>query len=168
MKKLLFITTLVILMVATFVQAHEDESDFNKFLGIDTEGLSQAEATQAEKDAILADLDTVAQKANEKFTEIPRVVKMVIGTTSANVYLEGGDIIGVTIKNGKIESIQDTALESPTFNVHVSDNVFVYLNSNSFDMKTALKNKDITFEGVGFVGKIKSGMLKTALTLVGM
>lgn len=168
MKKYIIITALVILLVATAVQAHEDESDFNKFLGIDTEGLSQADTTQAEKDAVMQSLDSVEAKANEKLTDLPGIVKTIIGTTSANIYLEGGNVIGITIANGKISSMQGTALKDPTFNVHVSDTVFVYLNNNAFDMKSALKNKDITFEGVGFMGKMKSGMLKTALAFMGM
>ena len=168
MKKFVLLTTLIILMVATFVQAHEEESDLNKFLDIDTEGLSQAETTEAEKDAMIANVDSVSKKANEHFTDMPNLVKTLLGTTSANVYLDGGDVLGLTIEDGKISAIQESAVENPTFNVHVSDTVFVYLNNNAFDLKTALNNNDITFEGVGFVGRIKSGMLKTTLTLIGL
>ncbi len=167
MKRILFITAICILMVATLVQAHEGESDFNKFLGIDTQGLSQEETIHVQKHAVMDDLEKVGNKANEELANLPGLAKIIVGKTNINIYFEGEDVIGVQVQDGKITTIQYGTIEDVTFNVYISDNVFISLEDNTFDLKQALSNKDITFKGVGFVGKMKYGMVKAVLAIIG-
>ncbi|MSR85828.1 hypothetical protein EXS74_00360 [Candidatus Woesearchaeota archaeon] len=154
-------------MVATFVQAHEAESDFNNFLGIDTQGLNQEDTVEAQKQAVMENLEKVEDKVNEELADTPAIAKIVVGKTNINIYFEGGDSIGIQVEDGKVTSIQDGPLEDVTLEAHISDNVFISLESDSFDLTQALKNKDITYNGVGFFGKIKSGMVRTVLAIIG-
>ncbi len=168
MKKSLFILAIAMLTLAMTVNAHEDESDFNQFLGIDTEDLTQEQTIEAQKAAIFENLDSVGMEVNKQLKEMPGIVKSVVSNTNVNVYFEDNSVVGVTFLNGKISTLQNGALENPTFNVYISDNVFVYLNNGNLDLKEAIKNGDISYKGVGFAGKMKSAFLTTILTLIGM
>ncbi len=168
MKKFLLLTTVALLMLATFVYAHEEESEFNEFLGIDTEELSEEETIEAQKSAVLENTGKVSSEINNALENMPGILNSIIGDVNVNVYFESEEILGVTFIDGKISAMEVGEKEDPTFNVYISDAVFVYLNTNSFDLKTALEIKDITYEGLGFFGTMKSALLTTALTLIGM
>lgn len=96
----------------------------------------------------------------EQFNSAPLTgpVKFFVGNEKINLYLEN-ETISIIMKDGKIETIQSTEIEDPTLIVTASDKALLDYANNSLDMKQALKNKEITYEGVGFFNKIKFSSL---------
>ena len=90
---------------------------------------------------------------------MPGPLKSLLGNERINVYFEGEYIVGVVMAKGKIDTIQSSEVENPTLKVTILDQAIIDNSNDSFDIGTALKNKDITYQGVGFYNKMKFSSL---------
>ncbi len=153
----------MILSMSTFVVAESLED-----LLIDgTADLSGQDRIDAQKVILVENVDLLASEMDTKMESIPGIVKKVIGNTKVNIYFDSGEVIGFVIEDAKVVEIKAEEIEEQTFDVYISDNAFEDLNAGSININNAIKNGDISYDGRGFWGNIKFGMLTTALKILG-
>lgn len=161
MKKL-FLLSLVILLSLSMVSAEGIE----ELLIEGTSDLSGQERIDAQKEILIDNVDLLAEEINPDLKNLPEIFQKIVGDTQINVYFDSGETLGIIVEDSQIVSASSQALEDPTFDVVMSDHVFEDLNTGVFDVKTALKKGDITYEGKGFWGNMKSGLLTSALKIL--
>ncbi len=166
MKQLISLIVFLVLVAGIVSAQDAQESAEDKLadlLAVDTEGLTEQEIVDAQKQQLLSELATFQEIYNENHEQLPGPVNLLFGNERMNVNLDGGSIFNVVTTNGLVTSISDGAAEDPTVNIYVHDAVFADLNAETFDLTTALDEEDISFSGVGFFKKAKFGVAKIIL-----
>ncbi|MDP3727943.1 MAG: hypothetical protein Q8R18_00670 [bacterium] len=166
MNKLFILTLIAILCTSFFVVAEEN---LETLLLEGTEELSGEERIDAQKEILSENLDLITKEIETFTASLPGILKIVIGNVRVNVYFENEYIIGIILEDTKVVEIKNEEISNPMFNIYVSDKVFEKINTGEEpNIKTTLKDGDITYKGLGFKGKMKSGLLTAALKVSGM
>ena len=116
----------------------------------------------------------LVSKLNTQMDKVPDFIVGLFGNERINLYIglySGEDAkAGVVNRNGAISSVTKGLLEDPTMNVY-SDEGTIYEISNSADplsvFQKALSQGRIKYEGVGFIGAVKSGVVYVTLGVYG-
>ena len=145
MKRVLILLCLLLVALSAISLAEE----------INTEGMTDAEIVDFLKQIIISQLPELKDQFNSNPDSLPGPLKSLLGNERINVYFEGEYIVGVVMAKGKIDTIQSSEVENPTLKVTILDQAIIDNSNDSFDIGTALKNKDITYQGVGFYNKMK-------------
>lgn len=119
------------------------------------------------------DLQSLADKYNSDLDKVPGIIKTVTGSERANLHISypdgDEDIIGLVMKDGKVESIADGPVENPTLNIYTNNKVVDnILNSKEpfVELGKAVARKEINFSGVDTISKIKFWFLKILLSIL--
>lgn len=137
----------------------QKEETLQSALEVDTEGLTEDKVVQAQKDALIAQLDTI------QVPELSKFFKKMFGNERVNIYLEGGYTIAIVTEKGEVTELKEGAVENPTAEVTISDNVFKTINAGTFDLRKALKEGDITIKGMGIWNKMRFGIYNAGLRI---
>lgn len=164
MKRIFVLSILMILSLSTFVVAEKLED----LLLTGTEDLSGQERIDVQKTILVENVDLLALEINSNIKSLPGVLKTVLGNTEMNLYFDSGEVIGIVLEDAQVVSIDAQGLEDPTFDVYISDAVFENINTGELDVKKALQDGDIRYEGRGFWGNMKSAMLTAGLKVLGL
>ncbi|HIJ04732.1 hypothetical protein J4424_04505 [Candidatus Woesearchaeota archaeon] len=166
MNKIFIITFIAILCMSFFVAAEEN---LETLLLEGTEEFSGEERIDAQKEVLANNPDLITKEIEAFTTSLPGILKTVVGNVRVNIYFENDYVMGIVLEDTKVVEIQNEEIANPTFEVYVSDKVFEKINTGEEpNIKTTLKDKDITYKGLGFKGKMKSAILTAALKVSGM
>jgi len=165
MKRIIPIIFILLVAFSALALAVETSS-YITFDETALEGLSDAEKIEAQKQMIIAQLDTIKENFNTQ-VEIPKAFQRFLTDLNANFYLDNGYIIGMEMQDSKIVTLQTGEISEPDMKVYVKDAIFDDLNKNNFNIKSSLGKGDIEIQGVGFMNKIKFGTLKVLLRTLG-
>ncbi|MBT3323730.1 hypothetical protein HN681_01850 [archaeon] len=140
----------------------EFEGDLSEY-GVDLDSISDEDLVELEKKAIIQQLDLIKEKINMDLGNYPAAVLYVIEDEKINLYLEGDYVIGIEFGNAEILNIQNSELEDPSINIKINDQVFIDMSKEELDLLKALDAGDLSYEGVGFINKVKVGVSKVGL-----
>ncbi|MBI5797923.1 hypothetical protein HZA98_03400 [Candidatus Woesearchaeota archaeon] len=172
MKKQVIFVILAAFLIAGMVSAAEksailedNKESIEKLLAIDATGLTDQQIIDAQKQQIIDNLDKIKDAYNQNPPNLPSMAISMFSDATINIDMGGKDL-SVVMKDAKIESISQGKNDKAGLQVIIKDKVFEEQNKGTFDPKTALKNKDITFSGIGFFNKIKFGSLGLIVKMI--
>ena len=105
--------------------------------------------------------------ANQNLDGVPPYIKMLFGNEKMNIYikLDSGktEALGIETRHDKLYSANRTGFSGQTMNVYVSELALKEIISSDNPKEaaiSAIKNRRIDYEGVGFFSSIKIGLAK--------
>lgn len=121
---------------------------------------------------VIAEADFTAQvndlKAQVEGKELTGLAAKLFANDNINIYIkmESGQqqVIGVVTKDKKIFSVNMGAVEKPSLKIYTDDKTVVEIQSAASSvgaLQSALREKKITYEAVGFLNKIKFAFIST-------
>lgn len=120
------------------------------------------------------DLQSLADKYNSDLDKVPGIIKTVAGNERANLHISypdgDEDIIGFVMKDGKMESVSDGAVENPTINFYTkSENVDKILKAEDpfLEAGKSFSRNEVVYSGVGLFDKIKVWLVRFVLSTLG-
>lgn len=113
-----------------------------------------------EGDLSTIDLDKFVKVYNENLDKVPGFVKKNFGNERINLYVDGEKFVGLVGQNGTIKEYSRGGVEKPTLNVYTTGETIDQLLDGEKGILETIKDKSIRYEGVGFGGKIKFGIIK--------
>ena len=168
MKQLFAILFLTALFVG-IVMAHEGsslETELSPVVHVDTEGLSDQQIVDIQKQQIQSHLSDIQSSFNEHSDELPPMASRFFGSEKVNLIFDGDITVGVVMKGGKIVTMESGALDKPSMLLYVHDPALLAIQANNFDFGLAMKERTIEIRGSGFFGKLKFGFLRRMFSLV--
>ncbi|MBS3162536.1 hypothetical protein J4467_01305 [Candidatus Woesearchaeota archaeon] len=163
MKK--FTLLLLILILIPLVSANFDlmrSHSMSDFEGMDQSALSDEEIVALFKEALITQLPEIKDDFNSD-SQIPSPIDYFLNEEKINLILDNDYKFLLIIKEGKIDTLQESEFSDPDFNVYINDPALLANIQGTFNIKESLDNGDITLEGVGFFNKLKLAPLKLAL-----
>ena len=106
------------------------------------------------------DLEELVTAYNGNLDEVPSFVKNIFGNEKINLYIDGELFIGLSGENGKITEYKEGGLDKPTMKVYTTADTIDQLIDGNTTLLDAVKEKSISYEGIGFISKIKFGFIK--------
>ncbi|MBL7051471.1 MAG: hypothetical protein ISS01_00105 [Nanoarchaeota archaeon] len=140
----------------------EFEGDLSEY-GVDLDSISDEDLVELEKQAIVQQLDLIKENLNKDLGNYPDLVLYILKDEKINLYFEGDYVIGMNFGDGEILSLVDTELEDPSIIVKIEDQVLLDMSKEELDLLKALDTGDLSYEGVGFINKVKVGVSKVGL-----
>lgn len=134
----------------------ENEEKISQVIQVD-ETITEDNILEAQKQAVIKTLPAIKEQ------ELPSIISTLFANERLNIDLGDGYKVLAVIEDGEITRLEEGELRYATVNVKVSDKVFDDIGSNIFSLEDSVKNKDITYQGVGIIRKAKFSFYGTAL-----
>ncbi len=106
------------------------------------------------------DLEKLVEAYNQNLEKVPGFVKNIFGNERINLYIDGEIFVGLSGKKGEIVEYEKGGIIKPTMNIYTTGDTIDKLIDGNTTLLDAVKDKSINYEGVGFFGKIKFGVIK--------
>ncbi len=106
------------------------------------------------------DLDKLVETYNQNLKKVPGFVKNIFGNEKINLYIDGELFVGLAGEGGKIVEYKKGGLDKPTMKVFTTSDTIDKLMDGDKTLLEAVKDKSVSYEGIGFVSKIKFGFIK--------
>ena len=120
------------------------------------------------------DLQSLADQYNSNLDKVPGIIKTVAGNERANLHISypdgDEDIIGLVMKDGKMENVSDGAVENPTLNFYTKgENVDKILKADDpfLEAGKSFSRNEVVYSGVGLFDKIKVWLIRFVLSILG-
>lgn len=118
------------------------------------------------KEEIPVFVDKYTTLYNEKIDKVPEIALSLFGNERVNLYVNDQILYGFRLEDGKIVEKLEGGIEEPTLNVYTTAEVIIKLINKEIGYEEALEGKHITYSGVGFLKKIKFGLVKLIQWLI--
>ena len=115
---------------------------------------------QSELDLESLDLEKLVDAYNQNLEKVPEFVKNIFGNERITLYIDGELFVGLAGEGGKIVEYKKGGIDKPTMNVYTTNDTIDKLIDGDKTLLEAVKDKSISYQGVGFVNKIKFGIIK--------
>lgn len=145
--------------------------------GICITGIGLAAATMHHDVTVTQDgvenVDALVETYNNHSDQLPPAIASVIGgeRINANISVDDGHVVyGIVMDGKKIDRVEDGGIDNPTLRVYTSADTIDAITSadNPRQRAVAAFNSDeIEYEAVGFVNKIKFGVMSIMMQLFG-
>ena len=103
--------------------------------------------------------EKVMELYSQNEAKVPSFAKKMFGNQRINVYIEDYKNFNAVTKSGKLSNLEEGSLDNPTLKVYTNKETADKLINGELDFKTALKDKLITYEVLGFWNKLKFGFI---------
>lgn len=104
-------------------------------------------------------LKEIQAQYNQQRQNAPEFLTNLFSNEKINVYMNGYTAHLITV-NGEMIDVGTGELEDQTMDIHVSKETVQKIMEGELDMKEALDQGLITYQGVGFGKKVKFGAVK--------
>lgn len=121
---------------------------------------SNAAYAHGELDLESLDLEKLVETYNQNLEKVPGFVKNIFGNEKINLYIDGELFVGLAGEGGKIDEYKKGGIDKPTMKVLTTSDTIDKLIDGDKTLLEAVKDKSVSYEGVGFIGKIKFGFIK--------
>lgn len=102
--------------------------------------------------------------------EVPSIVKTIFGNENINAYILMNDktkkTLGIVMRKGVLEGINEGGLGDPTMNVYVSEKTLNKIANDELTVIDALNNGDIEYRSLTIKTGIKMGLASVGTKLV--
>lgn len=105
-------------------------------------------------------IEDLVKAYNNNLDKVPGFAKKIFGNEKINVYIDGEIFAGFAGEGGKITEYKKEGIEKPTLRIYTTSETIGHLVAGEKTLLEAVKDKSITYEGVGFFSKIKFGFIK--------
>jgi hypothetical protein len=105
--------------------------------------------------------NTLADAVNQAMVDFPFLAR-IFGNERMNVFVDRLEPFSIVTKNGKVESISTGEIRDPTLKVYSDTGAVDQLIAGELTPLEALEQGKIRYEGVGFMNKVKVGVLDLA------
>lgn len=122
--------------------------------------LSGMAYAHGELDLESLDLEKLVATYNDNLDKVPGFVKNIFGNEKINLYIDGELFLGLAGEGGKIVEYKKGGVDKPTMNVYTTSDTIDKLIDEDKNLLEAVKDKSIQYQGVGFINKIKFGIIK--------
>jgi hypothetical protein len=120
-----------------------------------------------EYDEMTTELEDYVGTYNLNIENVPRFIKTIVGSERINLFIiVGGRRVvkyGLVSEKAKITDIEVGGLDNPTIKAYTNKKTFYNITGSSDPsaaFKEALDSKNLTYRGVKFLNKLKTGFLK--------
>jgi putative sterol carrier protein len=163
MKKITFLFGILLILSLSLVSA----ADFD-YLRFSAPGLDQEETTALQKEILLENLDNIKADYNSGNINMFESVSSLLKNEQIEITLEDGATLILITVDGEMTEFYEGSYDDLSFKVTMSDEVFVELADGELDLENALKNKEITLQGVGFLNNLKVKAIRPGLAIIGL
>ncbi len=106
------------------------------------------------------DIDDLVTKYNDNIASIPGPLKGIFGNERINVYVDGKILVGLVGVNGTIVEHKQDGIEKPTMKIMTDSDTIGKIISNQKTFADAIRDKSITYSGVGFGNSVKFAFIR--------
>ena len=163
MKKITFLFGILLILSLSLVSA----ADFD-YLRFSAPGLDQEETTALQKEILLENLDNIKADYNSGNINMFESVSSLLKNEQIEITLEDGATLILITVDGEMTEFYEGSYDDLSFKVTMSDEVFAELADGELDLENALKNKEITLQGVGFLNNLKVKAIRPGLAIIGL
>lgn len=126
-----------------------------------------AQETPTVKDVLTEDkfLKEIQKSYNEQKSDAPEFLLNLFGNERMNIYID--DItLHIIMVDGKMTEIDTKGLDDRTMDIHLSQETVKQILNQEIELKQALDQGLIKYQGVGFGSKIKFGAVKVLYKII--